>query len=202
MKWVDVMGVSGVGKTTLCTPWCNPNDYSQEPTAIPRAWEEFVDCCQRLCARVKRDGPGGGRSGTWRRTQNAIWRQARIAVRQSDETYMNVGIAHRGLSIAWRLPEIDEIAEFYRLMPVSIGVASLYADDAVVVARNLQRGKTIANKQRSDLALKMESGRPACVAAIKARGIPLIEIDTSLPVKDNVAKLRDFAGLAPLSSVS
>lgn len=202
MKWVDVMGVSGVGKTTLCTPWCNPNEYSQEPFPIPKGWQEFVDCCRRLCERVKREGPGGGRSGTWRRTQNAIWRQARIASRADGGVYMNVGIAHRGLSIAWRLPDIEEIAEFYRLMPVSIGVASLYAADDTVVARNIQRGKTITNKQRAELALKMEAGRPACVAAMKARGIPLIEIDTTEPVDDNVARLRAFAGLAALPAVT
>jgi hypothetical protein len=196
MKWVDVMGPTGVGKSTLCTPGCNPDDFPQDKIELPEDWQRLERCARRLCDRAAENGY----SGAWRMTQNAIWRMAGIERRQTPAVYMNVGLAHRGLSIAWRLPDPKEIEEFFALMPVSLGVASLYCDAETLRARNIERGKTIKNKQRSDLAIRMESGRPACVAAMKARGIPLIEIDTREPAESNVRRLRTFAGLPALAA--
>jgi hypothetical protein len=197
MKWVDVMGPTGVGKSTLCTPDCNPDDFPQDRIELAEDWQRFERCARRLCERAAENGY----SGAWRMTQNAILRMAHIAGMRGDGVYMNVGLAHRGLSIAWRLPDLKAIEEFYALMPVSIGVASLHADPATLKARNIERGRTIRNKQRSELAVKMEGVRPVCVAAIKAAGIALIEIDTREPVADNVQRLRSFAGLAALAPV-
>jgi hypothetical protein len=198
MRWVDVFGPTGVGKTTICTPLWNPDTYSQDRIELPQAWDKFAQCARRLCDLAS----ANGHPGAWRLTQTAIWRMQHIARMPGDGVYMNVGLAHRGISIAWRLPKPNAIREFYELMPVSIGVASLHADIDTLHRRNVARGKVIRNKQRSALSIRMAAVQPICVAAMKAAGVPLIEIDTTEPVADNVARLREFAGLPALAAVA
>lgn len=198
MKWVDVIGPTGVGKSTLCDPISHPRDFPHPPIAIPPHWRKFTALARRLCD----DAAANGHADTWRMTQNAIWRMIAIEQKEDAGVYCNVGLGLRGVSIAWRLPDPAAIAEFYELMPVSIGFAALIADDDTLRNRNIERGKTIPKKQRAPLAVRMHRVMPLAISAIKARGVPMIEIDVTEEVVGNVERLRAFAGLAPLAAVA
>lgn len=189
MRWLDVMGPTGVGKTAICNQLSVPEDIEWDGKPPPIEWAEFLQISDQLHYEII----GPGLDGCLRRTENAVNRIATVFRKPEDDCYINIGLAHRGLSLGWRLPKLEMVADFFRLMPISVGIASLSCDRDTLRKRNLMRGKTIPNKQRWELAYRMESVREFAVSILRDRGVRVIEIDTTKSIESNVQRLLTFA---------
>jgi len=188
MRWLDVMGPTGVGKTAICNPLSVPEDVEWDGNPPPTEWNDFLKVSNDLHRKIV----WGGARGCIERMENAVNRIATIRRKPGDGCYINIGLAHRGLSLGWRLPKIEDIADFFNFMPVSVGVASLFCDLETLRQRNIERGKTKSNKQRWELAQRMESVREFAVSVLKDHGVQVIEIDTTEPIETNVQRLIEF----------
>ena len=188
MRWLDVMGPTGVGKTTICNCLSVPEDIEWDGEPPPTEWKEFLRVSHDLHKKIVR----GGTRGCIERMENAVNRIATVFRKPGDGCYINIGLAHRGLSLGWRLPKIEDVAEFFGMMPISEGVASLFCDLETLQQRNIQRGKTKPNKQRWELAQRMESVREFAVSVLKDRGVRVIEIDTTEAIEANEQRLIEF----------
>lgn len=113
--------------------------------------------------------------------------------------YTQTGFVQRGLGFGWRLNDLgaplDDLRPFFRLMPVSVGVVFLTLDPAENERRNHARklNPATAHEDRSFMVALM---RPAIAIAqeeLRARGVPVLDIDTALPVDLARAQLLDFA---------
>jgi hypothetical protein len=104
--------------------------------------------------------------------------------------YVQTAFAQRGLGIGWRLNDPEDIAQYFELMPVSVGVVFLYADVDTVRKRNRDRGK-----DRSHMVAKMERPREIALEVLGRRGVKLLKLDTREPIALNARRLRDFAGI-------
>lgn len=185
MDWLDIAGPPGVGKSTLVDPLWHPRAIEPDGRGFPAEWSDFLECTARLLDRVR----GHASFNKCLSMVNRSFRKmSTVARMQSDRIYIQTGLAQRGLGIGWRLNDPEEIAEYFTLMPVSIGVALLYADVETVQRRNVERGK-----DRSFMVPLME--RPWQIArdVLRARGVEVLELDTRHPRAFNGQKLLNFA---------
>lgn len=185
MKWLDVAGAPGSGKSTLCDDLWPPRCIPPTNRPYPPAWNPFLACVNRLLAKVSKHP-------TYRACESMTTRSLRkmtsVHYLSRPEVYIQTGFAQRGLGIGWRLPHPTDIAEFYQLMPISRGVALLSAPVETICHRNVARGKN-----RSYMVPQMERPREIAVEVLRARGVPLLLLDTRLPPDENRQQLLDFA---------
>lgn len=185
MRWIDVCGPPGVGKSTLCDPIWGPRAIEYRGEVPPKEWQEFLGCVARLMKKIEHHPTYDACASMVARSVRKL---AAVAASNDKRTYVQTGFAQRGLGIGWRLPDVEEIAEFYRLMPVSKGVAILSADTETICRRNVER-----QKDRSHMVPGMVRPAQIAVEILKARGVPLLELDTTEPVNINAARLLAFA---------
>jgi hypothetical protein len=174
MRWVDVMGPPGVGKSTLCDAAWPPRAIPYDGQPAPLAWSTFLAVCHRLTAAIA-DHPTA--YACQRMFERSVAKMGTVSRMSSDQVYVQTGLAQRGLGFGWRLADPDPIAVFYEHLPVSLGVVILTAPVDMVAARNVQRGK-----DRSHMVAPMQ--RPLEIAAqvLRRRGVPLFTIDTTQPI--------------------
>jgi hypothetical protein len=113
---------------------------------------------------------------------------ATVARMNDDRVYIQTGLAQRGLGLGWRLKDQERIAEYFELMPVSLGVVLLSADVETIQRRNVERGK-----DRSFMVPLMERPREIAAEVLRTRGVPLMELDTRNPVVENVERILAFS---------
>lgn len=181
MQWVDVAGCPGSGKSTLCDKyWPRRVDWDGLPA--PREWAHFIVIVSRLIDAIED-----------RATLDLIFdrtlKKASTLHRLPMDVYANTGFAQLGLEIGWRSKSPDSIIEFYERMPVSIGVVFLWADVAVLRARNESR-----IRNRSEMIEGMERARYFAENTLRTRGVPVLTINTDGPVSDSWKILTGFRG--------
>lgn len=185
MLWLDVTGPPGVGKSTLCDADWPPNAIKWDGLPLPEGWQEFIACAERLQEEVA-DHPSAGACRSM--MQRSFRKMATVSRLKGAGVYIQTGLAQRGLGLGWRLRDPELVAEYYRLMPVSVGVAVLVADVETIQRRNVERGK-----DRSFMVPLMVRPREILVEVLKERGVPLLELDMTLPPDENRKALREFA---------
>jgi hypothetical protein len=122
------------------------------------------------------------------------------------EPYVQTALVQRGLGFGWRLNDLGvdlgELRHFYRLMPVSIGVAVTRCPEGVVVERNHLREtvKATAHENRDFMVPLMLPAIEIALETLSARGVPIIELDTTLPVEETRKQLIEFAGKEPFDA--
>ena len=178
MKWVDVAGPPGVGKSTLMDGLWPPRCIVWDEKPYPEEWGKFLMVTDRLLKKIKGHPSFNACESMIQRSFRKI---ATVSRMQDDRIYIQTGLVQRGLGIGWRLKYQEEIAAYFEVMPVSIGVAVLFADVETVQQRNVER-----SKDRSHMVPLMERPRQIAVEVLHDR-IPLIELDTTRPVNDNIA---------------
>jgi hypothetical protein len=185
MKWLDIAGAPGSGKSTLVDglwpPRCIP--VRQDPE--PLSWHSFLNCTRLLLKQVENHPSFPACQSMVKRS---FAKMATVNAIQSEKIYIQTGFAQRGLGIGWRLNEPYDICDYFAKMPVSLGVVLLTASTEVIQQRNRDRGK-----DRSHMVPLME--KPLAIAAevLTLRGVPLLKLDTTLPVQENVDSIIDFA---------
>jgi len=187
MRWVDVAGPPGVGKSTLMDDLWPPHCIPLKRGSLPKDWEDFIRITEMLLDKVKRHKSYGACK---RMTRRAFKKMATVFQMEDDRVYIQTGLFQRGLGIGWRLKDPEDIRPYFETMPVSIGVVSLFADIEEIKRRNVARGK-----DRSFMVEPMERPRQIAVEILKNR-IPLIELDTMRPIDECRADLLAFSDKA------
>lgn len=215
MKWVDVAGAPGVGKSTLCDPLWGPHDIPIQDVPPPGEWHDFCNEVTRLLGLVKAHPSF---VAAVRMNRRSIRKMAAVSnchdfhgpwpggadvecqsLNSTAKPYIQTGFVQRGLGFGWRLAELDkpvsELEHFFRLMPVSIGVAFLDADVETVMERNKQREhvRETAHENRSHMVHGIYDTMRYAREWLNARGVPTVTIRTDQPIEDARRELLDFA---------
>jgi len=216
MNWLDVAGPPGAGKSTVCDVIWHHKAIDWDGKLPPSSWQPFLDEMTTLFGLIR---------GHWSfvpavRMNNRSVRKMATVARMGDATYTKcpdgiiemadvppytqTGLVQRGLGFGWRLnqmgADVNLIRRFFWLMPVSIGVAFLEADDATIIARNNAR-KQVAATAHEDRAFMVPLMRePIRIAkeVLHERGVPILEVDVQSQTPDDArAQLVAFADNPP-----
>ena len=198
MHWVDVCGAPGSGKSTLCDPLWGPHELPIDNKLPPAQWHDFCNEITRLFHLIEKHWSFGP---AIRMNNRSIRKLASVARGYSEKApYIQTALVQRGLGFGWRLNDLglplDELRHFYRLMPVSIGVAVTKCPQEEVVKRNHAREKVkaTAHENRAFMVELMLPAIDLCLEVLNDRGVPILEIDTTQPVEKAREQLIDFAG--------
>lgn len=201
MKWLDVCGPPGSGKSTLCDPIWGPHALPIDNKLPPARWHCFLNEITRLFHLIQPHPTFPAALRMVNRSIRKISTVARIASHQ--QVYIQTGLIQRGLGFGWRLNDLGidlrELEHFFRLMPVSIGAAFTSCPADIVKQRNHDR-KLVAATAHEDRAHMVPLMLPAIDIAKEAlleRGVPIIEIDTSGHPDAGREQLIRFAAQAP-----
>lgn len=187
MKWIDVGGLPGSGKSTICNPVWHPRLFRVGNVSYPPEWKEFIVCVNSLISKMHPKLA----ADCQRLNRIAFTKIARIIRVDNSKIFIQTAFVQRGLGIGWRISHSDDIADFFRLMPVSLGVALLDADNDTLRQRNLNR-----NVNYSYMIKPMRKAMEVARYILQERGIPLLELNTTRPADDNRAELLAFADRA------
>jgi hypothetical protein len=201
VRWLDVAGPPGCGKSTLCYPVWGDKSVTWDGHLPPAYWQPFLDEMTTLMLLV-RDHPSF--EAVLRMNDRSAKKMASVERIRDEGTFVQTGLIQRVLGFGWRLKDLGRdvnlIRRALRVMPVSVGAAFLEADDATIIARNKAREQVAAtaHENRSFQAPLM---RPAIIIAkevLRERGVPFVEIDVQHQLV-NAARfdLLDFADRQP-----
>ncbi len=211
MNFVDVFGPPGVGKSTLCDPLWHHRAITWDGKLPPAHWKGFLDEMMNLFlltqahpsfeAVIRMNNRSMQKMAT-------VWRLPDEPYTCETGTYNNpfihVGFIQRGLGFGWRLNQmgcdVNLIRQFFWLMPVSIGVAFLEADEETIVQRNHDRLKVQAtsHENRDFMVPLMQEPIRIAREVLHERGVPVCEIDVQNQQPDESRKqLVEFATGGP-----
>ena len=209
MNWVDVCGSPGIGKSTLCNPLFGPHDIPIEDKLPPKDWQLFLDEITRLLTLIRKHPSIVPAIRMNRRSVRKMATVARLGRaypfdgpphdNAGHTCYIQTGLVQRGLGFGWRMAQMeidpDELRPYFELMPVSIGVAVLYADEKTAMERNNARKDVpeTAHEDRAFMVPLMEKPKELAIEVFRKRGVPVIEIDTRRSIEDARADLVAFA---------
>jgi len=184
MKWVDVCGPPGAGKSTLCDPIWGPHELAIDNKLPPRQWHDFLNEITRLFILI-REHPSYVAAV---RMNNRSIRKISTVARSEDvdgrDTYIQTGLVQRGLGFGWRLNDLSiplvELEHYFRLMPVSVGVAITNCPFDEIVKRNHDREKVkaTAHENRDFMVALMLPAIDVARRVLKDRGVPILELST------------------------
>jgi hypothetical protein len=167
MRWLDVAGSPASGKSTLCDAHSPRKVDGVAPT--PPSWEPFLKCVASLVSLVD--------SSECATIVNGYVRKIAVIAGMEGEIYVNTGLAQGGLELGWRLDRPEMVADYFWLMPVSVGVVFLWADEETLRRRNQNR-----KRDRSHMVSGMERARAIGAGVLRSRGVAVTSLDTRCAV--------------------
>lgn len=200
MRWIDVAGLPGSGKSAICNPIWPAKIYKTGTLAkmqpgtdefYPSEWSEFLTHVDGLISKmsIRLDA-----IITRRLTDQAFSKMALVSKIKNSKIFMQTAFVQRILGIGYRLFDPEGIAEYLRLMPVSLGVALLDADDETLRWRNINRCNGNCGKNFSFMITpQMREVMDIIRRGVRERGVPLLELDTTRPADENIRNLLAFA---------
>ncbi len=209
MKWLDVCGAPGSGKSTLCDPLWSPHELPIEQRLPPAKWHDFLNEITRLLHLVR---PHPTIMAALRMNNRSIRKIATVArhMLASDEfgksPYVQTGLVQRGLGFGWRMHDLGinlfELTHYFRLMPVSIGVAVTRCPQEEIERRNHARKlvKETAHEDRAHMVTHMLPAIEVALEVLNARGVPILEVSTDQPIEQARQELKAFAVQEPFDS--
>jgi hypothetical protein len=210
MNWVDVCGPPGSGKSTLADPIWGPHAIPIENRLPPASWHDFLNEVTRLFHLIK---PHATYPAALRMVNRSVRKIATVARAGTISTrpgatvenkvwpgpYIQTGLVQRGLGFGWRLndmgKDLNELRHYFRLMPVSLGVAVTRCPREVVEARNHARKliPATAHEDRAHMVSLMQPAIEIAIEVLRERGVAVLEVDTSGDVGEARAQLCKFA---------
>lgn len=200
MKWLDVMGAPGSGKSTICDAFWGPHALQIEHRYPPARWEPFLNEIDRLFCLI-RSHPTF--EAALRMNNRSIRKVSTVARDSSPGPYIQTCLAQRGLGFGWRMVDlgvpIDQLCRYFELMPVSIGVAVTRCPTAVVEARNHARKlvKATAHEDRAHMVTLMLPAIEVAIEVLNGRGVPVLEVSTDQQVEASRKEIRAFSMRQP-----
>lgn len=196
MRWVDVCGAPGSGKSTLCDGLWSPHAIKWDGWGVPDEWDPLMKVADELLEELK-DHPTY--SLLLGMTKRSLMKMGTVHRRQNDGVYIQTGLAQRGLGFGWRLNErgrVELVRDYFRVMPVSLGVAIVTCPIDVAQERNRLREEVsaTAHENRSHMVPLMDRPIEILKEEMDARGVSTIEIDSTKPIEDARRDLLRFAG--------
>ena len=191
MQWLDIFGPPGVGKSTIVDPLWPPKVIEGDGLPYPESWDEFTACVGELLVKVKGHPSFNACESMIARSFRKMASVSRI---DSEQIYIQTGLAQRGLGLGWRLKDPNDVRPYFELMPVSLGVVMLSADSDVIRERNFERGQIEPKKDRGHMIKPMEATLKIARTALQARGVPFLELDTEDQVHVNQQRILAFVG--------
>lgn len=195
MQWLDVSGAPGVGKSALCDPLWGPHDVVPSDIAPPIEWHDFNNEVTRLLGLV-REHPSF--VAAVRMNRRSMRKMAAVSEMEGGP-YIQTGFVQRGLGFGWRLVDmgkpVEELYHFFRLMPASLGVVFLEADEKTLAARNQAREtvKETAHENRAFMGPLMKPAIEFAKEVLDERGVPVKRIETTGDIDKARAELVGFA---------
>ena len=197
MKWLDVAGPPGCGKSTLCYPVWGDKSVIWDGLPPPAQWGPFLDEIASLFGLVQ-DHPSF--QAVLRMNDRSAKKMATVARMQRADVFVQTGFCQRILGFGWRLHDLGRDINLIRpalwRMPASVGVAFLDAPLEVITERNLAREKVAAtaHENRSHQVPHMLACIPLVKEVMHARGVSVVEIDVAGQSIDEArAQLLAFA---------
>jgi hypothetical protein len=166
----------------------------------PAGWHDFLNEITRLLFLIGRHPTVGA---AVRMNNRSIRKIATVARKGGDGPYIQTALVQRGLGFGWRLNDLgmplDELRHYFRLMPVSVGVAFTQCPTEIVVERNHLREtvKATAHENRDFMVPLMLPAIDLAKEVLLERSVPIIEIDTSGSPDAGRARLLRFATEEP-----
>jgi hypothetical protein len=195
MRWIDVCGAPGSGKSTLCDHIWHPHSIRWSGEPLPHQWDAWWGVSLELLEALK-DHP------TYPLLHGMTWRSLRkmqaVYWRRDEAVYIQTGLAQRGLGFGWRLQERGKVAlvrRFFAAMPVSLGVAIATCPNEVATVRNRKRTEVAAtaHENRAHMVPLMMPVIEILKEEMAARNVAVREIDTTKPIDDARWELLQFA---------
>lgn len=191
MRWLDVAGPPGSGKSSLCYPVWGDKSVTWDGKLPPAYWRLFLDEIANLMVLVK-DHPSfeavvrmNDRSAKKMATVERMEPQTRYCVNNdaSTDCFIQTGLVQRILGFGWRLNDLGRDVNLIRTalwrMPVSVGVVFLEASPECIKERNRQRRLDPATAHE-DRSFQVDFMLPAITIAkdvLRERAIPVLELD-------------------------
>ena len=196
MKWVDVAGAPGSGKSTLCDPLWGPHELSIENRLPPMEWHDFLNEVTRLFILIQKHPSF---EAAIRMNNRSIRKIATVARSELNTTYIQTGLVQRGLGFGWRMNQLGiplrELEHYFRLMPVSVGVVITKCPEEEVVKRNHAREKIkeTAHENRDFMVPLMLPAIDVAKKVLLDRGVFVLELSTEGDPGVGRKKLLSFA---------
>lgn len=197
MRWLDVAGPPGCGKSTLCYPVWQDKSVTWDGLPATSYWTPFLRELTNL-AELIHDHPSI--EAVHRMCDRSIGKMATVERMQDERTFIQTGLMQRILGFGWRLHDLGRDVNLIRravhLMPVSVGVVFLEADLETILRRNREREKVqaTAHENRSYQVPHMLPAIEIAKEALSDRQVPWISIDVQHQSIDQArAELLEFA---------
>ena len=209
MQWLDVCGAPGSGKSTLCDPLWGPHELPIERRLPPAMWHDFLNEITRLLCIVR---PHPTFQAALRMNNRSIRKMATVARAKTvwhegyKRPYVQTGLVQRGLGFGWRLHDmgidLQELTHYFRLMPVSIGVAVTRCPQEEIERRNHARKlvKETAHEDRAHMVTLMLPAIEVALGVLDARGVPILEVSTDQPIEQARQEVVSFVMQEPFDS--
>ena len=203
MNWLDVCGPPGSGKSTLCDPFWPPHAVPIENRLPPAQWHDFLNEISRLFWLIRKHPSF---DAAVRMNNRSIRKIATVARTAGEGPYIQTALVQRGLGFGWRMNDLgidlNELRHFFRLMPVSIGVAVARCPAEIVKQRNFEREnvKATAHENRAFMHDLMLPAIELALEVLRARGVPIVEIDTTQPLNVARKQLIEFSRQEPFDA--
>src|SRR3990167_287767 len=203
MRWLDVAGVPGSGKSTLCDPFWPPHAVAIENRLPPAQWHDFLNEISRLFWLIRKHPSF---DAAVRMNNRSVRKIATVARMAGEGPCIQTALVQRGLGFGWRMNELgidlNELRHFFRLMPASIGVAVAKCPAEIVKQRNFEQEKVkaTAHENRAFMHDLMLPAIELALEVMRARGVPIVEIDTTQPLDVARKQLVEFSRQEPFDA--
>jgi hypothetical protein len=203
LKWLDVFGPPGVGKSTLCYPIWKDKEVTWDGLMPPASWGDFCDETSRQMELVWEHPTYAAVVRMYNRSFRKMACVSRMPVDPRRHAFIQTALIQRGLGFGWRLTQmgrdVNQIRPWFEKMPISIGAVHLTASDDIIEQRNKEREKNpaTAHENRGWQAKLMKPAIEVALEVLRGRGIPIIEIDTVRPLDEGRRQLLEFADCGP-----